>query len=416
MRIKLFKLLLVAVLTSFPLNVFALFGNNSTGGMSEIYLDNTRIKVNGGFIDGYEENSISVTGKGIDLSLTVDNSGSKDNRNISILISNINPNISKIVGLADGKVKKGVNSLSFDATVKAKKLEVYKVGHNFPQEGYKFIVFGESKGGEHVLKRILGDINYRKPLFAVSLGDMIEKADPDEFEDFIDEKAATAVPFLTVPGVAEIDGGSRKLYENYLGQPYYSFDFKNAHFVFLDNADGTMSENQFIWLKNDLMQSKAVHTFVFAHLPPFDPRPGRPEPMGVGKQYKRLTAIFEKYNVSRVFTGGIHGYFREVRGGIPYIITGGGGSELESPDSFYNYIIVNVDGDKVKDKLIKLTMPPLGLYDSVVFKVKHFIKDSFEVHPVKSTIYVIVILIVLYFILRGLIQLFFVSSKRRGRL
>lgn len=416
MRINLFKILLVAILTLFPLNLFALFDNNSTGGMSEIYLDNTKVKVNGGFINGYKDNSISVTGKGIDLSLTVDNSSSKEDKKINILISNINPNISNIVGLANEKVKKGINSLSFDATIKAEKLEVYKLEHNLPDEGYKFIVFGESKGGDRVLKRILGDINYRKPLFAVSVGDMIEKAKAGAFKNFIEEKSKTAVPFLTVPGSAEKNEGSSKLYENYLGQPYYSFDFQNAHFILLDNVDGTMGENQFRWLNNDLMQSKAVHTFVFTHLPPFDPRPGRPEPMGIGEQHKRLMSIFEKYNVTRVFTGGIHGYFREIRGGIPYIITGGGGSELVSPDSFYNYIIVDVVGDKVKDKLVKLRMPPLGMYASVTMKIKHYVKDYFEVHPVKSTIYLIILLVILFFILRGVLKIFLAPNKRRGKL
>ena len=110
------------------------------------------------------------------------------------------------------------------------------------------------------------------------------------------------------------------------------------------------------------------------------------------------------------------GYFREIRGGIPYIITGGGGSELASPDSFYNYIIVDVVGDKVKDKLVKLRMPPLGMYASVTLKIKHYIKDSFEVHPVKSVIYLIILLVILFFILRGILKIFLAPNKRRGKL
>jgi len=400
----------------YPLNVYAIFGNNTTGGMSDIYLDNTRVKVSGGFIDNYKRSSISVVGKGIDLSLTIDNSGSKEDKDINVLISNINPDTSKIVGLASGEVRKGINSISFDVKVKAKKLEVYKLEHEVPADGYKFIVFAESRGGHHVLKRILGDISYRKPLFAISCGDMIEKATPGEFKRFIEEKSETAVPFLTVAGSSEISEGSRRLYEDYLGSSYYSFDFKNTHFIVLDNADGRMGEKQFLWLENDLMQSKAANTFVFAHLPPFDPRPGRPQPMEEGEQHRRLTATLEKYNVTRVFTGGIHSYFREVRGGIPYVITGGGGSELASSDSFYNYIIVEVVGDKVKDKLIKLTMPPLGLYATAALKVKLYVKNSFELHPVKSTIYVIILLFIAFLILRGFSRIFFVRSKRSRRL
>lgn len=399
------------ILLALPLTAHSLLGAARTGGISEVYIADTRIKVDGGFVEWFEGKDLSVRAKGLEISLNIDNSASKEDVNLNFVVSNVNPDITRIIGWTGGEIRKGANNLTFTVKVKAKKVAVYKLAPEIPEEGFKFMVFGESRGGEHVFRRIISDINYRKPLFAIGCGDMVDRATKGGFKGFMREIAGVKVPFLTAAGSSELDEGSRRLYEDYLGASYYSFSFKNNHFVVLDNGEGRMSEGQFLWLENDLMQSKAVNTFVFMHMPPFDPRPGRKQPMNLGGQHRRLSAILEKYKVKAVFTSGIHGYFRVEEGGIPYIITGGGGSELASADSFYNYIIVEVKGDKVKDKLIKLAMPPLGWYDSAKLKAKLYVKNSFETHPVRSSIISIIVLFFLLLMVRALL----LRPSKRGK-
>jgi hypothetical protein len=41
-----------------------------------------------------------------------------------------------------------------------------------------------------------------------------------------------------------------------------------------------------------------------------------------------LLKLLQKYNVTMVFAGHIHGYFRGEWEGVPYIVTGGAGAEL----------------------------------------------------------------------------------------
>ena len=134
--------------------------------------------------------------------------------------------------------------------------------------------------------------------------------------------------------------------------------------------------------------------------------------MAIGEQYRRLSGILEKYKVSMVFTSGIHGYFREERQGIPYIITGGGGSELASADSFFNYIIVEVEGDKAKDKMIKLTMPPLGWYDQIVLQIRLYAKNTFETHPLRSIVLVIIIILLMAVFARAIQRRLFRRTKK----
>ncbi|MDH3975826.1 MAG: hypothetical protein OEV42_16255 [Deltaproteobacteria bacterium] len=413
---KFYNFLAIVLLNLFiilPSHSHAFLDADKTGGMSEIYINGTRIKVEGAFIEWYEKDDISIRSKGVEVSLNIDNSQSEKDKNFDIIVSNINPGITEVIGWAGGEIKKEVNKLVLPVSVKSKKIAVYKLAPKRADDNFKFMVFGESRGGENVFKRILGDINYRKPAFAISCGDMVENASAGAYKNFIKDIETVTVPFLTVPGSAEVGEGGGSLYEDNFGATYYSFDYKKAHFIILDNGDGRISEEQFLWLEKDLMQNKAVNTFVFMHLPPFDPRPGRPGLMKVAGQNQRLSSLFEKYHVSIVFTSGIHSYFKEEVKGVTYIVTGGGGSELASTDSFYNYLIVEVTGDKVKDKLIKLTAPPVSWYSTLFYKVKVYVKNSFQTHPVKSFFLSIVLLIILSVIFRLFFERFFKPGKKR---
>lgn len=55
----------------------------------------------------------------------------------------------------------------------------------------------------------------------------------------------------------------------------YSFDYGNAHFVFLDsdvyNAPSRINATQRVWLQNDLQATRKVHKFVFAHEEAYPP-------------------------------------------------------------------------------------------------------------------------------------------------
>ncbi|MDT8317211.1 MAG: hypothetical protein RQ824_04365 [bacterium] len=409
-----FNITLGITLILMPTKVGAFFNSERTGGMSEIYIADSSVKVAGGFIDRYSGNSISVRAKGLEISLNIDNSSSDEGKTFDFTVNNINAEITEIVGWAGDDLVKEGNSLKFEVNVEARKVRALKLAPKLADDNFKFIVFGESKGGRHVFKRVLGDINYRKPLFAISCGDMLEDSSKKEYDRFLKDIGEVNVPFLTVAGRSELQDGGMLEYEDALGASYYSFDFKNSHFVVLSNGEGRISEEQFLWLENDLMLNKALNTFVFMHLPAFDPRPARKQPMLFGGQHLRLIKTFEKYNVSMVFSAGIASYFRDARAGTTYIVTGGGGSELASADAFHNYIIVEVSADKVKDNVVKLVSPPLSWSAAISLKARLYFKNSFQTHPVRTSIYTILLSLILLLIFRAIyIKLFRGERKRK---
>jgi len=70
---------------------------------------------------------------------------------------------------------------------------------------------------------------------------------------------------------------------------------------------------------------------------------------GRAENVERLSALFDAYNVTMIFTGHIHSFYTGKWGNTPYIITGGGGGGLYdkgTPASFLHYVRVNVRQDK----------------------------------------------------------------------
>lgn len=198
---------------------------------------------------------------------------------------------------------------------------------------------------------------------------------------------------------------------------WYSFDYGNAHFVFIDpnKGDGPKGHRippgsqQYEWLKQDLESARktAKWTFVFFHQPPYSECWSGGYYDGEYYIRKEIVPLMELNGVDIVFGGHTHDYER----GLPhppynpetgsgnnaaYIVTGGAGSFLDNhkykdweqidipdhparPNSHesdegeyyeYHYIVVDIDGDQLKVTTQKMNGD--GSYGGVL--------DSFELH------------------------------------
>ncbi len=204
-------------------------------------------------------------------------------------------------------------------------------------------------------------------------------------------------------------------FEKYVAHPistvgsteyYFSFDYGNAHFIILDPNEGESVEErdgdgsiispnsqQYNWFVEDLKaaQKKSDWIFVFMHEPPYSECWSGGYYDGEPPLRKYIVPLIEANNVSIVFAGHTHDYER----GLPhppydpktgkgnnaaYIITGGGGARLDNHkyyeweqidlpdhpadpgnDEFdggeyyrYHYIVVEIDGKKLKFKAIEV--------------------------------------------------------------
>jgi len=236
-----------------------------------------------------------------------------------------------------------------------------KRGSEAPSDSFRFAVLSDSHKGWGVFKPIMKEIATDGCSFAVHCGDFVAQGKEDRYRFFFRELAEVKgkTPIYFVPGNHDVYDKSNtyslKNFHTYCGPDYYWFSWGNSAFVVLNDAQSTISDDQFRWLETTLrkLRGRFTHIFVFMHVPPFDPRAGKsyclPEPIG-----KRLMRLMERFKVDYVFSGHIHCYFREVINGVTYIVAPStGGTPRCSPFS-YGYIRIAVQGQELTDSMIQV--------------------------------------------------------------
>jgi hypothetical protein len=163
-----------------------------------------------------------------------------------------------------------------------------------------------------------------------------------------------SVPFYHVPGNHDIwDDASLEFYRKHMGEPYYSFDFDEAHFLVLDTSRWDEVEDfpgeQLEWVKADLEQHReAKHVFAVFHKPFWIETiaAGEPDP---------LHDVFVEYGVDAVFTGHYHEYFSGEFDGVLYtgIGSSGGGCDPGVTGVRYHFAWVTAGEDDISIAPIK---------------------------------------------------------------
>lgn len=202
-----------------------------------------------------------------------------------------------------------------------------------------------------------------------------------------------AATLLTSPGNHDIRGDGRTIYTKLYGPAYYSFDYADSHFIFLDSSPGwdqlkAISDEQYQWLERDLQKAQGQRILVITHIPPKDPRTGvtpneiptyvnevksiggwlegklnnysASKSMDHGFQDPQEAVKFESlmstYHVDTVYLSNIHSYLEYTIDGVRYLITGGAGAELLTTNSYYHYIIARLRGGNT-EMIVELPSP-----------------------------------------------------------
>ncbi len=287
-------------------------------------------------------------------------------------------------------------------------------------EKYSFAVFGDNRGSISLFRTLINDLNSDDDImFSIDNGDLVQNGEMRKYMLFIDQVKKLKRPLLTAVGNHDIKNydtteNGRNNYFSIFGRFYYSFAISDAYFIVLDNAnESNLDPQQMEWLKEQLeIAHKYKYRFVFMHVPLFDPRE---EGLSIGhsmndmKFAKQLNSIFDKNNITMLFTSHVHSFYRGVWSSTPYIISGGAGAVLygKNPEhSFYHYIKVNVsdkgiDYEVRKVKAIDLDTIARFLYET--YNAWQYIYCFIAV----NYLYVMIFISVLY----GL--LYFTFLKRR---
>ncbi|MCX5784463.1 MAG: metallophosphoesterase [Elusimicrobia bacterium] len=220
------------------------------------------------------------------------------------------------------------------------------------------VVYGDSRTGHEIHKKIVAGILRWKPAAVFHVGDFVGKdKNLNEWARFreITAELRNKTDFFPARGNHE---GNGKNYFRQLEIPgnkkWYSLDRNGINFIILDSesALGKGSE-QYNWLAAQLSTSsgKNLFTAVIMHIPVFTSgKHGSDRELAAS-----LVPLFEKYGVDIVFAGHDHDYERLYKDGVCYIVTGGGGAPLydlkkKNPYSQlflkkYNYCVLSVSED-----------------------------------------------------------------------
>ncbi len=367
-------------------------GNVAAGGLSRINVEGVLITVEGGSILEVSEHKLQIRALSLSPSIILGNTPivfeqtpitseetstalpitpglpTDENMGRSVLaqtplvstshtfeftVTNINPQ--RIVLEGDAQLQRESQKVSLKVNHATGEYKILKLKAAPPDtDSFSFAVMGDSRGGVNTFKSILKKLNKTKPLFAVNCGDLVNNGRRGEYRQFKKLIRSFNYPLFFAIGNHDILSWGRMVYQEYFGPTYYSFDFQQAHFILLDNALGRIDDHQFRWLERDLKQNDKTYTFMFMHIPPFDPRPDKYHAMSSQPNAKYLMDLAAKYKVDRVFCSHIHEYHRQERDGIIYLITGGAGAKLRSPEAYYHYLLITVGKEGITEEVIKL--------------------------------------------------------------
>lgn len=212
---------------------------------------------------------------------------------------------------------------------------------NDPQR-FQIAIMTDRTGGHRpgVWMDAVRKLNRLRPEFVVSVGDLIEGYTGDraqverewnQFTQFVDK---LDMRFFFVAGNHDLTNPMmHEVWREKFGPEWYSFDYKQVHFVCLNSEDPVehLGEEQLAWLEKDLAKhTDARWTLVFVHKPLWayderDTRAGNP-PRSNWKQVEQM--LVDRPHT--VFAGHVHRYVQFQRNGNEYytLATTGGGSQL----------------------------------------------------------------------------------------
>lgn len=234
---------------------------------------------------------------------------------------------------------------------------------------FTFVVYGDSRSGHAVHKRIIDALTKMQPRFIVNTGDLVANGNnANDWRRFFTMAAPLTggTPYLAVPGNHE--GNSANLFrlfppagEGSTGGEWYAYTYGGVRVIMLNSTRDIVEQRD--WLDQYLAdhEGEARWTIAAFHYPPFSSSARG----GTASMREEWVPVLQRHGVDAVFLGHDHFYERDDYEGTPYIITGGGGAPLYDPNVKNNpyqkiaekvnhYLRVDVSPTTMRIQMIRL--------------------------------------------------------------
>jgi len=227
------------------------------------------------------------------------------------------------------------------------------------------LVLGDSGSASPELDANIAAMAREGALVALHAGD-VTYTGPLEYGRFLAAVGRLPFPVLAVPGDHDRDEEEDyATYDRLVGGRNRFVDGGGVRFVLLDSGDEHVGEAGFAFLERALRdRSRPRRAVVLTHVPPFVP--GTPFPASAGRGHalrdageaRRLVDLLRETGVSLLACGHIHAYAFDASAGVPLLVSGGGGKDVEPGESFHYARVTLVDPLRVERVV---TAPAEGL-------------------------------------------------------
>lgn len=265
------------------------------------------------------------------------------------------------------------------------------ISPNITGNGFKFAVMGDIESRAGRFERLMKAAAERRSSLVLFTGDLVNHNSAEEWKFFLQEIRESLDAFIpplavfAAPGNHDIEPGNASSYsfDTIFGPRQFSFVFQNSLFVILDNSSSRLSPSQYRWLEGVLERhnGKVAHIFLFMHYPSIPFSGYAADAKGVEDSYRPFHQLVKRYKVDYVFSGHYHSFYTQVRDGVTYLVTGGGGAHLKGAGSFHHMIEVTVQGADVGFDIIKTSSfsdPEDGIDYLVKVDLVTFLKKWFR--------------------------------------
>ncbi len=266
---------------------------------------------------------------------------------------------------------------------------------------FHIAIMTDNTGGHRpgIWMKAVERINWMRPAFVVSVGDLIEgystnrddiEAQWKEFLGFIDKMQ---MKFFFVAGNHDVSNPTmHKIWREHFGTEWYSFDYKGVHFVCMssEDSDDQIGPKQLAWLEKDLAENAGARwTLLFMHKPLWTraeaaATAGNSDPTN----WKNVEKLLGDRPFT-VFAGHVHHYVQYERSGRKYyhLATTGGGSQLRGiPYGEFDHVTwltMEADGPHVANLLLDGILPADAVTEKGIARFRDFLaKTRVEVAPI----------------------------------
>ncbi|MBN2016026.1 metallophosphoesterase [Candidatus Dojkabacteria bacterium] len=194
--------------------------------------------------------------------------------------------------------------------------ETLPAGTTLEEESEMIVVYGDSRSGHEIHRKIIAEIQKKKPIAVFHTGDLVNNGeDLTDWNIFNDITLDLRNTTDFYPALGNHEKNAYRYYENFElpnNEQWYSVEFDNIHFIVLDtNTNLDIDSEQYSWLENDLKKKEdgIEFTAVIFHHPIYNTGSHEEDEKGLKES---VVPLFEENDIDIVFSGHEHNYERSI--------------------------------------------------------------------------------------------------------